>query len=1070
MRLYQGRVGRGAGLWAKLVGIALTLMLLPLIPVLADHAPPSETHVPAGSGQLQGTELVEELSGFPCFRTTRTLFGLRGTGTFEGRTQAGNVVVYNAQIGSGQTLYADGPLQVQLENSEVYYHGIFGTHGTEAGGGAGCSPTTAGSPVPADFRVFAAEATQDSDGDNDVDLLTGAAWVYRVNEAGEKVPCVGRGTFARNGGTWTAEWTLSADCVVVANQAGTSGTGTAPRGTFVTHHGGHAPCFDPPCVDNLRVGYEQYLPKPGPFLRLTGPASAAVGCDPPVTVTARLTVTGWPEADVPVTFSVSGPGAALPPGGTVNTDQNGEAAFAFTAATRGDYTVTATASVDGEEVSATHMVRFTDPPPLSVALAAPDNWQTEEPVTVTATVNDACGPLPGAQVDFSVEWPSQDRPWTGQATPKSGSALSGADGRASFTFSGDRAGDYRVTASTRLPTDEQASDTHTVHLEIRNFKRDDAITLPSGESALTTAVVDPAGRYAYFGTFSRDQVVKVDLTSFERMGSITLQRPDGASIVLRSAVIDPVGRYAYFAGDAEVFKVDLERFEQVDRLVLEPNEEVIESGLIDPAGRFAYFGVGLFKQGKVVKVDLATFTRVGAIDMQLGDRHLGDPQSAVMDPAGRYAYFGTNERGNGGVVKVDLATFEIADDITLPSDEYWPASAVIAPSGDFAYFGASGSPGRVVKVDLRNLRRVGAITFASGENLGLKHAAVIDPAGDFAYFGGSGDLDATFAPLPAAVVKVDLRIFERVHAITLAPDSSENRLTAAVIDPGGDYAYFGTDAGSRTVPGTRPPDRVVKVQLKRPPNSLLVAGDDAYDASAGATLSVAAPGVLGNDDDTTTSEDKLAAGQATDPAGGSVSLNPDGSFIYTPDPGFAGSDTFTYTATNGMDYSAPATVSLSVAPPKGLIGSSFGYHADNITLFGGAQSDTGPTPTVALAADASNSPQTATAPTGLVQYGPATLFTSDQISVSTSGSLGPGGSVTSTSSIDNINKSTQQPSVTGGEIFTADNLSGTATADAGGVSGATTVTNGTVDTHSNSFNCSSPTTICGGHTHDTVPG
>ncbi|HVM02439.1 MAG TPA: hypothetical protein VM263_07185, partial [Acidimicrobiales bacterium] len=37
-------------------------------------------------------------------------------------------------------------------------------------------------------------------------------------------------------------------------------------------------------------------------------------------------------------------------------------------------------------------------------------------------------------------------------------------------------------------------------------------------------------------------------------------------------------------------------------------------------------------------------------------------------------------------------------------------------------------------------------------------------------------------------------------------------------------------------------------------------------------------------------------------------------------------------------------------------GSAFGYWADEISLFGGAQADVGPTPTVALASDASNSP------------------------------------------------------------------------------------------------------------------
>ncbi|MDP9387074.1 MAG: Ig-like domain-containing protein [Actinomycetota bacterium] len=128
-------------------------------------------------------------------------------------------------------------------------------------------------------------------------------------------------------------------------------------------------------------------------------------------------------------------------------------------------------------------------------------------------------------------------------------------------------------------------------------------------------------------------------------------------------------------------------------------------------------------------------------------------------------------------------------------------------------------------------------------------------------------------------------------------------------------------------------------------------------------------------------------------------------------------------------------------------GSAFGYHADEISLFGGAQSDTGPTPTVTLASDASNSPQTASASTGIVQYGPATLFSSDDIDVSSSGSLGTTGSVTTSTSLKNVNKATTQPS-TGSEILTADSIASTCTASGSATSGSTTLTNATLQTDS----------------------
>ncbi|MCA1702265.1 MAG: cadherin-like domain-containing protein [Actinobacteria bacterium] len=46
-------------------------------------------------------------------------------------------------------------------------------------------------------------------------------------------------------------------------------------------------------------------------------------------------------------------------------------------------------------------------------------------------------------------------------------------------------------------------------------------------------------------------------------------------------------------------------------------------------------------------------------------------------------------------------------------------------------------------------------------------------------------------------------------------------------------------------------------------------------------------------------------------------LNADGSFTYTPDPGFTGTDTFTYRAVDVQIRPSvqPATVTIEVTPP-----------------------------------------------------------------------------------------------------------------------------------------------------------
>ncbi|MCA1683912.1 MAG: cadherin-like domain-containing protein, partial [Actinobacteria bacterium] len=91
-----------------------------------------------------------------------------------------------------------------------------------------------------------------------------------------------------------------------------------------------------------------------------------------------------------------------------------------------------------------------------------------------------------------------------------------------------------------------------------------------------------------------------------------------------------------------------------------------------------------------------------------------------------------------------------------------------------------------------------------------------------------------------------------------------------------------------------------------------VAGDDTYSALERTPLVVPTPGVLANDTDP--NGDTLAAGSPSDPAGGSVTVGPDGSFTYTSDAGFSGLDTFTYTVSDGNGGSDTGRVFIDVAP------------------------------------------------------------------------------------------------------------------------------------------------------------
>ena len=97
-----------------------------------------------------------------------------------------------------------------------------------------------------------------------------------------------------------------------------------------------------------------------------------------------------------------------------------------------------------------------------------------------------------------------------------------------------------------------------------------------------------------------------------------------------------------------------------------------------------------------------------------------------------------------------------------------------------------------------------------------------------------------------------------------------------------------------------------------PVNDAPVANPDSYTTPQSTPLTVAAPGVLGNDTDVDSST--ITAVLVTNVAHGTLLLNSDGSFSYTPTNAYSGSDSFTYKAYDGYVYSNIATVTITVTP------------------------------------------------------------------------------------------------------------------------------------------------------------
>ena len=89
------------------------------------------------------------------------------------------------------------------------------------------------------------------------------------------------------------------------------------------------------------------------------------------------------------------------------------------------------------------------------------------------------------------------------------------------------------------------------------------------------------------------------------------------------------------------------------------------------------------------------------------------------------------------------------------------------------------------------------------------------------------------------------------------------------------------------------------------------AGDDDYTLDEDTILTISGPGLLGNDSDADAGA-ALTALLVSGPAHGTLVLNADGSFTYTPGANFHGSDGFVYRASDGLASSGVANVDLTI--------------------------------------------------------------------------------------------------------------------------------------------------------------
>ena len=160
----------------------------------------------------------------------------------------------------------------------------------------------------------------------------------------------------------------------------------------------------------------------------------------------------------------------------------------------------------------------------------------------------------------------------------------------------------------------------------------------------------------------------------------------------------------------------------------------------------------------------------------------------------------------------------------------------------------------------------------------------------------ANDSDPSGKPLTAALVAGPAN-----GTLTLNPNGSFSYTPKAGFYGADSFTYRDSDGTLQSNTAT-----VALTVTQQPP----VAANDTYTTPENTTLTVAAPGVLANDSDP--SGKPLTAALVAGPANGTLTLNSNGSFSYTPKAGFSGADSFTYRDSDGTLLSNTATVALTV--------------------------------------------------------------------------------------------------------------------------------------------------------------
>ncbi|WP_406696653.1 tandem-95 repeat protein [Singulisphaera sp. Ch08] len=381
-----------------------------------------------------------------------------------------------------------------------------------------------------------------------------------------------------------------------------------------------------------------------------------------------------------------------------------------------------------------------------------------------------------------------------------------------------------------------------------------------------------------------------------------------------------VGVTPYYVADFEEFGGGSKRILRIDPTT--GVQSVVSSG-----GQFiAPYGVTIASDGSLIVADRGPLGGTGTlfrIDPTTGTQSvittggfLVDPTGVVIDRDGSLLVADFASGGTGQIIRVNPST-GVQTYVIDVGPVAGPFGIALSPDGliyTAQHAGFFGLYGQILCIEPTTSTRI-LVSIAGF--LSAPSSLVVAPDGSLIVSdrGASNAQGAILRITPQTggqTVISQAGFLQEPVGITLTSNSSLiiADIYANLSEPVRSGALLAVDliSGMQSIVATsnyiRNPTGVATVPAPTIPSPL------EFDAIEDTLLRVAAPGVLANSSGSST----FVAFVATEPAHGTLTLSSDGSFDYQPAADYFGLDSFTYVASNGLAFSAPRTVNITVSP------------------------------------------------------------------------------------------------------------------------------------------------------------